>query len=206
MNLGIDLGFVHYIEQKKQFTILNSIEKESPTSIKSLNELVSALSEEERTQYDDIIRTMKLPSSVYKNICTWSNESYTRNCIFENEKFELILLCWESGQFTPIHDHGGEECWVKIIEGEFKETIYKIDSKGQMVNVKSIISTTNDVTYMVDFMGFHRLENLSNKRSLSLHLYAKPIRSCKVFDEDTREFSNKKMIYDTVSSFETCTK
>lgn len=142
---------------------------------------------------------MNISSSVFNDYCSWSDECYTRNCIVDNEKFELILLCWGPGQMTPIHDHGGEECWVTIIDGEFKETIYKIDDADGLKEVKSSIAKTNDVTYMIDFMGFHTLENLSNNRSMSLHLYAKPIRSCNSYDEKSGKLVNKELVYTTVS-------
>jgi cysteine dioxygenase len=198
LDLGINLGFVHYIEQKKAKNHLNSNEKPSET-FQSLDDLVTALSEEERTKYDDIMRSIEIPSSALESYCSWSNESYTRNCIIENEKFALILLCWEGGQVTPIHDHGGEECWVKIIEGEFRETIYKENEVGELNIVKTVISKSNDITYMIDFMGFHRLKNLANKRSMSLHLYAKPIRNCKMFDENSRKFVKKDLTNSTIS-------
>jgi len=182
---------------------LNAIAKQTHKTLQTLDELITSLCEEERTKFDDIIRSMKLPTSVYESLCSWCDDTYTRNCIFENEKFELILICWETGQFTPIHDHGGEECWVKVLKGEFKETIYKLDSNSKLVNVKSVISKKDDITYMIDFMGFHRLENASSQRSMSLHLYAKPIRDCQIFDEDSKKFVPKKMVYDTVSELET---
>lgn len=168
-------------------------------TIQSLNELVTVLSEEERTTYNDILSSIKLPCNAFEKYCSWSNESYTRNCIFDTDKFELILLCWEKGQMTPIHDHGGEECWVKIIEGEFEEKIYQANKDGELTIVQSSTSKTGDITYMIDFMGFHSLENLSNKKSMSLHLYAKPIRSCKVFNDDSGEFVVKKLVYNTIS-------
>lgn len=179
-------------------TILNSTEN-NHTTYESLNELVTALCEEERTLFHDIIHSAEIPRSAFDYCHSWSSESYTRNCIFENEKFELILLCWEKGQQTPIHDHGGEECWVKVIQGEFKETIYNVNEAGELKTVKSTISKTGDITYMIDFMGFHRLENLSDTRSLSLHLYAKPISSCKIFDENSRKFVRKGLTYCTMS-------
>jgi cysteine dioxygenase len=177
---------------------LNSTDQRSQI-IQTLDELVTSLSEAERTSFDRIIRSMNLPRRVYENRCSWSDDSYTRNCIVENEKFELILLCWEKGQYTPIHDHGGEECWVKVIEGEFKETIYQKDESGEVKIIKSAVAKTNDITYMIDFMGFHRLENLSNARSMTLHLYAKPIHKCNILDENSGKLVNKEMTYDTVS-------
>jgi cysteine dioxygenase len=173
--------------------------KENHETYQSLTELVAVLSKVESRMYTDIFASIELPPSVFEDCRSWSNDSYTRNCIVENEKFELILLCWEKGQITPIHDHGGEECWVKIIEGELKETIYKVDEAGELKAGKSTISKAGDISYMIDFMGCHRLENLSDSRSMSLHLYAKPIRNCNTFDESSRKFVNKKLVYCTVS-------
>jgi len=177
---------------------LNS-NKENQQTYHSLTELATLLSEEEHVKYADIFGSIKLLPSAFEACCSWSDDCYTRNCIVENEKFELILLCWEKGQVTPIHDHGGEECWVKIIEGEFRETIYKLDNAGELNTVKTTIAKTGDITYMVDFMGCHRLENLSDARSMSLHLYAKPIRNCNTFDEASGKFVSKDLDYNTVS-------
>lgn len=177
---------------------MNSKEQ-TVTTLRSLEEVVAALSEGERTKYKDILYSMNLSLEAFEPYCSWSEESYMRNCIFENKDFELILLCWEKNQITPIHNHGGEECWVKVLEGEFRECIYQEDQDGKLQKIKSVISKAEDISYMIDFMGFHSLENLSAKRSMSLHLYAKPIRNCMIFDEDSREFVNRKLTYDTVS-------
>ncbi|MFT4754201.1 MAG: cysteine dioxygenase [Salibacteraceae bacterium] len=180
--------------------------EQNQDTIESVNELVTALSEGERTNFTDIIGSLKLSSSSLKCFSSWSSTSYTRNCIIDTEDFELILLCWEKGQITPIHDHGGEECWVKVIEGEFQETIYKMDDSGTLNTIKSTVSKAGDISYMIDFMGCHSLENISNKRSMSLHLYAKPIRNCQCFDEKSKTFVRKDLEYCTVSELMMNTK
>lgn len=176
-----------------------SSKEKNPLTSERLSELVTALSEEDSSKYSDILRSAKLTCDDFEDCSSWSSESYTRNCVIDNEDFELILLCWQPGQLTPIHDHGGEECWVKIIDGEFKETLYKEDETGKLKPVKTSYSKPDDITYMIDFMGFHTLENLSDKKSLSLHLYAKPIRSCQIFDEESGELVNKDLTYDTIA-------
>ena len=171
--------------------------EKSNTTLKGLNDLISALAESERTTYNHIIHSLKLKPNTFDKYVYWSNDCYTRNCIADTEKFELILICWCAGHQTSIHDHGEEECWVKVIEGEFKETIYKKDEMGALKLTKTKYSKKNDITYMKDFMGFHRLENSANKRSMSLHLYAKPIRSCNVFNEVSKTYVHKELDYDT---------
>ena len=107
---------------------------------------------------------------------------------------------WGSSPFVVAFSNTGSLDWVKVIEGEFKEVLYKKNENDELIAVKSSISKTNEVTYMKDFMGFHSLENISNKKSMSLHLYAKPIRKCTVFDEDSKGFINKEMSYHTTAS------
>ena len=173
--------------------------EKSTTILQGLNDLISALSEGERTTYNHIIHSLQLEPNAFEKYAYWSNDCYTRNCIADTEKFELILICWCAGHQTSIHDHGGEECWVKVIEGEFKETVYKQDEIGALKLTKTKFSKKNEITYMKDFMGFHRLENSANKRSMSLHLYAKPIRSCNVFNEVSKTFVHKELDYDTTA-------
>ena len=177
---------------------MESKEKNS-TILQGLNDLISALSESERTTYNHIIHSLQLEPNAFEKYAYWSNDCYTRNCIADTEKFELILICWCAGHQTSIHDHGGEECWVKVIEGEFKENVYKQDKMGALKLTKTKFSKKNEITYMKDFMGFHRLENSANKRSMSLHLYAKPIRSCNVFNEVSKTFVHKELDYDTTA-------
>jgi cysteine dioxygenase len=186
------------MNKKKRHIILDS-NKDSTNTLQTLTDLTTALSEGERTTYNHIIHSIKLQVNDFEDYVSWSNECYTRNCIIDTEKYELILICWCEGHQTSIHDHGGEECWVKVIEGEFKETIYKQNEEGELTIVKSATSKSNEVTYMKDFMGFHRLENISSKKSMSLHLYAKPIRKCNVFDETSRTFVNKDLSYNTTA-------
>ena len=176
--------------------------KQNLISIETLNHLTEVLKQSNRSDYNEIMNNLDLPKYLFDCYCSWSNECYTRNCIVDNESFELILLCWEAGQATPIHDHGGEECWVKVIQGEFKETIYKFNKPGEIQTLRSTVSKKGDLSYMIDFMGFHRLENISKKRSLSLHLYAKPIRNCQLFDEDSGELVRKNLVYNTCHEVE----
>ena len=186
------------MNKKKKTIILNSNKNTSET-LQTLTELTAALSEGERATYNKIIHATELKVSELERYASWSDACYTRNCIADTEKFELILICWCQGQKTAIHDHGGEECWVKIIEGEFKETIYKQDEEGILNLVKTSFSKSNEITYMKDFMGFHRLENIANKRSMSLHLYAKPIRTCNMFDEKLKTIVPIDLCYTTIA-------
>lgn len=169
----------------------------SPITINSIDDLIIELSEGERTTFNEIFRSTELSQTIFEDYCSWSDQWYTRNCIWDNEDFELILICWGKGHITPIHDHGGEECWVKVIKGKLKENIYQKNDLGEMHLVKSVISSPEDISYMRDFMGFHSLQNVAPDQSMTLHLYAKPIRNCRIYDEESKKFTQKKLTYHT---------
>lgn len=195
MNFGISPKL--YLSQKS-IDLLNSIQNTS-LDILSIEELVSALKQGDRTTYSEIIHNFYIPNADFEDYGYWSDEIYTRNCIFENDQFELILLCWNPNQITPIHDHGGEECWVRVIKGEFEEVIYSINKQEELREVKTHTAKENEVTYMIDFMGFHTLQNLTNERGMTLHLYAKPIRSCNSYDLHEGKLIHRELVYTTMA-------
>ena len=166
--------------------------------VETFSELIQVLDEVDRKNYTTILKSMQLPKAEFEKFATWSEACYTRNCVFENEAFELILICWEESQITAIHDHGGEECWVYFADGSFRENIYSQNQNKELKLEKTSKGRQGDVTYMVDFMGFHNLENTSTKRAMSLHLYAKPIKNCNVFDAVKNKFVRKELSYDNV--------
>ena len=54
-----------------------------------------------------LLKVTGLNEAEFEKYATWNQESYTRNCIARTDTYELILLCWEKKQETPIHEHGG---------------------------------------------------------------------------------------------------
>ena len=78
---------------------------------------------------------------------------YTRNLINKgNGKFNLIVLCWGESQGSGIHDHSNSHCFVKILDGELRETLYAWPKEGdQEQELKAVKVTTcnkNDATYI----------------------------------------------------------
>lgn len=169
----------------------------SEESVQTIDDLIAALCENKPAEFPSILRNMNLAKEELRPYQSWSKKCYTRNCIFENDDFELILLCWEGNQKTQIHDHGGENCWVYFLDDEFEEEIYAVDDNENPVVLRKVKAKSGYISFMNDEMGVHRLKNCSDTRGMSLHLYAKPIDSCSIFDEDAEEFSIKEMSYDT---------
>jgi cysteine dioxygenase len=171
---------------------------QTKNSITTISQLVEELKlVEDESQYKKMVKRLEIPMEEYKPYAHFNQEHYTRNCIARTKEFELILLCWEEGQETPIHCHNNQECWVYVVKGEFDEQRFvESEKKDEAIEVEEEMQLGQDgISYMNDDMGYHSLENINNGRAMSLHLYMNPIDECNIFNEETGEFEKKEMIY-----------
>ncbi|NXP45779.1 CDO1 dioxygenase, partial [Heliornis fulica] len=127
-------------------------------------------------------------------------ESYTRNLVDNgNGKFNLMILCWGEGHGSSIHDHTDSHCFMKILQGNLKETLFEWPEKkgnGEMIKKSERVLRENHCAYINDSIGLHRVENISHTESaVSLHLYSPPFDSCNTFDQRTGHKHKVKMTF-----------
>ncbi|XP_058878637.1 cysteine dioxygenase type 1-like isoform X2 [Acipenser ruthenus] len=125
---------------------------------------------------------------------------YTRNLLDEgNGKFNLIILCWGEGHGSSIHDHTDSHCFMKMLQGQLKETLFEWpDNKmnGGMTKKSERILHENQCAYINDSIGLHRVENVSHTEpAVSLHLYSPPFDHCNTFDQSTGHRNTVKMTF-----------
>ena len=106
--------------------------------------------------------------------------------MFQNEQFELVLMTWGVGSASPIHGHGGSQCYMHVLSGELIETRYRPYNSTPVHEAKL---TDGHVTHIHDEASFHKLSSVTG--AVSLHLYARPLLSMQVFDETQNEWSDK---------------
>uniref|UniRef100_A0A4W4EU26 Cysteine dioxygenase n=1 Tax=Electrophorus electricus TaxID=8005 RepID=A0A4W4EU26_ELEEL len=119
---------------------------------------------------------------------------YTRNLVDEgNGKFNLMILCWGEGHGSSIHDHTDSHCFLKLLQGQLKETLFEWPDRkahGDMVQKSQrILKETNSI-------GLHRVENVSHTEcAVSLHLYSPPFSHCQTFDQRTGHRNTVRMTF-----------
>lgn len=112
----------------------------------------------------------------YERYRVFTERKYARNLIARSEFAELLMLCWRSGQRTPIHDHGGSIGVVLVCEGLLTETMYEHAPEGHVRPYNTYRWGPGGVTG-ADVPDIHQLLNLQpEKRDLvTLHCYAPPL-------------------------------
>uniref|UniRef100_W5L052 Cysteine dioxygenase n=1 Tax=Astyanax mexicanus TaxID=7994 RepID=W5L052_ASTMX len=113
-------------------------------------------------------------------------------------KFDQYRTVMSSIHFS-IHDHAESHCFMKLLQGQLKETLFEWPdrkSHGDMVQKSQRILLENQCAYINDSIGLHRVENVSHTEcAASLHLYSPPFQQCQTFDQRTGHKNTVKMTF-----------
>lgn len=152
-----------------------------------------------------VMKSYKSNFQEWKKYAKFDKYKYTRNLVDAgNDKFNLMILCWGEGHGSSVHDHANAHCFMKMLDGALTETRYAWPSNAQVHEEEQqplqVISKSqlnvNEVCYINDSLGLHRVENSSySNRAVSLHLYSPPFNACSVFNEKTGHKSISKVTF-----------
>ncbi|HXI11431.1 MAG TPA: cysteine dioxygenase family protein [Thermoanaerobaculia bacterium] len=189
-------------------------------SIDAFVEGIRAISEGVITKpiVSDYLQNNVVNPADFERFKHWEAERHTRNLIFRNEMIEIMLICWNIGNQTPLHTHNGQLGWMEMIEGKLKvenfrhlacnkpenQEVVGLDCLAgatsiQMAHIDDELVTPGGALNTVDKNHtIHRISNLPewNERAVSVHIYSRPIDSCVVFDLDAQRCYRRDLKYD----------
>ena len=133
----------------------------------------------------------------------FSKGSYTRNLIFKNDMFECMTICWEIGQFSRIHNHRDQNCWMSAPIGRLKVQNFRVEDHNA-ANLTCNLTPTD--VYIMDaahpahvnpLEPVHQVLNLPeyNQRAVSIHVYSKPFDMCEVYYRDKGTYADVPLHY-----------
>src|SRR6516162_7948690 len=83
------------------------------------------------------LKQLRLELEEVKAFVQFSPERYRRNLVHAGPAYHALLLCWRDGQRSPIHDHRGSACAVKVLQGEAAETVFEMTEEGHVFPVRT---------------------------------------------------------------------
>ncbi|HVG21739.1 MAG TPA: cysteine dioxygenase family protein [Blastocatellia bacterium] len=118
----------------------------------------------------------------YESYRVFTKRKYARNLIARGPFAELLMLCWHSGQRTPIHDHGGSVGVILLAEGSLTETMYERMPEGHVRPYNTYKWSPGAITG-ADVPDIHQLLNLQpeGRDMVTLHCYAPPLSVLNTF-------------------------
>jgi cysteine dioxygenase len=154
--------------------------------IGTIRELVAELlRRREPSALGVILQRYSVPSRDLDPYCRWDPRHYTRNCVVRNEAFELLVVCYEPGQHTSIHDYDSELAWVHPVMGEVIEERFVRRESGLLQLVQETRLRPGMLGAWTRESSIHRFSNPGPGRAVTLNLYAPPMRKWRVYDQRT---------------------
>jgi cysteine dioxygenase len=134
------------------------------------------------------LEELKLCRHALAGCVHFNDRAYQRNLIHFAEHYEVLVLCWRSGQHSPIHDHGESTCCVLVVEGVATEATFQARSGKGLVVTHSRDLEAGHV--MVSRGG--DIHQVSNEEPhgvdlVSLHVYSPRLRHNRTFRIDGTE-------------------
>ncbi len=170
---------------------MSSICAELP--IEKFSCLVSTINKvfQENMNWDDrklkihniLTRTDLATSEVNRYTFYDAEKPYTRNLVStDGLHYTLLILCWNAGKESKIHNHPCDGCFIKTLRGCIRETLYKTNEEtDEIKQINNRFFSENQVSYMSDHIGLHKIGNPNRDiPAVTLHLYTPPFQSCKV--------------------------
>ena len=53
-------------------------------------------------------------------------DKYARRPVHRSRNFDILVLTWAPGQYTPIHNHAGNCGWVRLVRGQIEEQTFRL--------------------------------------------------------------------------------
>ena len=122
------------------------------------------------------LKRLRLDFAEIEKFAQFSPDRYRRNLLHAGPAYHALLLCWRNGQRSPIHDHRGSACAVRVIRGEATETNFEMTEEGHVFPVRTRKLAEGFMCATQD-LDIHQLSNLQPDRAdlITLHLYSPPL-------------------------------
>jgi cysteine dioxygenase len=112
----------------------------------------------------------------FSQYIVFTERAYARNLIRKGTWYHLLALCWKNGQRSPIHDHAGSSCGVRVLRGVMTETRFEFAPNQHVKAIGSRDLAAGGVCGSEDG-DMHQISNLqaNNADLVTLHVYSPPL-------------------------------
>jgi len=123
------------------------------------------------------ISNLKVERSEIAAHIHFTEDRYARNLIYKCDDFECLVLCWQPGQRSPIHDHADSICAVYTVEGTLSADNYRKSANGHIrADYSEDLKPGSILT--IQTTEIHQVSNLQDSTNLiSLHFYLGPLEN-----------------------------
>ncbi len=161
-------------------------------TIQQFTRKLAAVPEEEFTHESvlDYLRRYPVDLDSLDPYLYFCADHYTRNLIQKTPLYELLAICWDVGQRSPIHNHANQRCWMAIAYGRVQVQNFRVIGRDAAAGYCELEPTTNfiiDAERPAEVDPEEPIHSVANpgsfgSRAVTLHIYSRPFDTCEIYD------------------------
>ncbi len=123
-----------------------------------------------------LLRRLDLSDDDLAGFLRFDDRHYQRSLVRAGRWYHLWVLCWKNGQRSPIHDHTGSTCGVRVLRGTATVTRFETAPNGHVKATGSEDFPVGSVLANRDG-DMHQVSNLqaASAELITLHVYSPPL-------------------------------
>lgn len=139
---------------------------------------------------DLALRRLKLTPDDLSVAIRIDTGAYSRTLVKLTSEYEVLVMAWLPGQRSPIHDHRGSACAVRVVGGHGIEQRYRLDDDGLAIPTSSNMFPPGSVACSVD-EDVHAFGNAAMSPAsisdilVTVHVYAPPLAPTRKYSAKT---------------------
>ena len=103
-------------------------------------------------------------------------------------RYTVIVMVWDKGQGTPLHDHAGIWCVECVYRGRIRVTSYSVrggDPEAGVVQFAKetvVLAGVGEAGALIPPFEYHMIENPDPAPAITVHVYGGDMTYCHVFE------------------------
>ncbi|NJO90904.1 MAG: hypothetical protein HC831_19535 [Chloroflexia bacterium] len=97
------------------------------------------------------------------------NESYGRYVLYNSSELEVVVMSWNKGDYTSIHDHGAAQWGAVLCFGRIEHTTFSLQNQTLTISNNEYFNDT-DICLVTNQL-IHQMGNPFDKPTMTLHFY-----------------------------------
>ena len=142
--------------------------------------LLEASAAPERPTPGNLAERLSRQAEKYLDRVRFDPAQYVRHPVLLQDDWEVMIIGWESGQVTPVHDHRGVLGGMAVLSGALLEE--RFTTPGLVPKLADSRVRPEGDLCDIGPTTLHRLIPKS-PRAVSLHIYRPPLRTMGIWDE-----------------------
>jgi len=117
-------------------------------------------------------------------------ERYARRLMHRDphDRYTVLVMVWDRGQGTPLHDHAGTWCVECVYRGRIRVTSFSVhggDPETGIVQFQQeqvITAGIGEAGALIPPFEYHKIQNPDEAPAVTIHVYGGEMTFCHVFE------------------------